>query len=225
MEELVCRPTRCLRPQNLVFAFRNPIHLSLGANWPYIDNDAERTPSRSWHWAQQTLPRAKHSRSMFKTRVSTHQRRQRWVCSSRGIYCLSVNSTQQFQPFRSPRAGALDDKFLAAFYTTFKHLNHFLLCDAGHVVRVATRETQAAVPDLTDITNTSSSSHAEPAAAASGGCPFLAALPAPPPAQHNWWTRLLQLKDPPVFQAAALGPHKVVQAGSELGLPAQIVSK
>jgi hypothetical protein len=96
------------------------------------------------------------------------------------------------------------------------------MCIAGSVARVATRETQAAVPDLADATSNGLTEHA---AAASGGCPFLAALPAPPPAQHKWWTRLLQLRDPPVFQAAALGPHKVVQTGSELGLPAQIVSK
>jgi hypothetical protein len=136
-----------------------------------------------------------------------------------------VNSTKQFQPITSPRAGALDEKLIVAWCTTRGTLKTCVLCIAGHVVRVATRETQAAVPDLTDITSNSSSSHAEPAAAASGGCPFLAALPPPPPAQHKWWTRLLQLKDPPVFQAAALGPHKVVQTGSELGLPAQIVSK
>jgi hypothetical protein len=46
----------------------------------------------------------------------------------------------------------------------------------------------------------------------SGKCPFLAALPTPPPAQNAFWRRLQQLFSPAEYQQEALGPHSMVEA-------------
>lgn len=94
--------------------------------------------------------------------------------------------------------------------------------DAGGRIQVATRDTAIPADEdlLQDFTTASHSS--------SGGgstCPFLAALPRPPPAQHKWWQRPKQLFDPVNFQPAALGPHRVVQAAAEMLLPGQIISE
>uniref|UniRef100_A0A383WDQ0 Cytochrome P450 n=1 Tax=Tetradesmus obliquus TaxID=3088 RepID=A0A383WDQ0_TETOB len=57
----------------------------------------------------------------------------------------------------------------------------------------------------------------------SGKCPFLAALPAPPPAQNAWWRRLQQLFSPADYQKEALGPHSVVAAPAQMMMPPQYV--
>eukprot|EP00879_Flechtneria_rotunda_P003830 GHRR01004070.1.p1 GENE.GHRR01004070.1~~GHRR01004070.1.p1 ORF type:complete len:300 (+),score=122.02 GHRR01004070.1:648-1547(+) len=51
----------------------------------------------------------------------------------------------------------------------------------------------------------------------------MAALPSPPPAQNKWWKRLQQLTHPTEYQQNALGPHSIVAANKELGLPVQYV--
>eukprot|EP00878_Enallax_costatus_P002591 GHUV01002773.1.p1 GENE.GHUV01002773.1~~GHUV01002773.1.p1 ORF type:complete len:523 (+),score=179.47 GHUV01002773.1:316-1884(+) len=58
---------------------------------------------------------------------------------------------------------------------------------------------------------------------AASKCPFLAALPSPPPAQNMWWNRLQQLFNPGAYQAEALGPHDVVQASAQFGMPEMYV--
>ena len=99
-------------------------------------------------------------------------------------------------------------------------------------MQVATREAGTVAPNLSvadhaddtqhnlSIPNSNSNINSS-----SGSCPFLAALPSPPPAQHRWWQRLVQLSDPPKFQQLALGPHKVVEAGNELGLSGQVLGE
>ncbi|KAF8055110.1 CYP716B1 [Scenedesmus sp. PABB004] len=59
--------------------------------------------------------------------------------------------------------------------------------------------------------------------AAGGACPFLAALPAPPPAGTRWHERVRQLFAPLDYQRGALGPHSVVADQAGLGLPDQLV--
>lgn len=49
-----------------------------------------------------------------------------------------------------------------------------------------------------------------------GKCPFLAALPTPPPARNAWWQRLQQLFSPADYQQAALGPHSMVAAPAQV---------
>ncbi|KIY92992.1 Cytochrome P450 26C1 [Monoraphidium neglectum] len=63
-----------------------------------------------------------------------------------------------------------------------------------------------------------------PQAAEEGGrCPFLAALPSPPPAQTPWYKRLGQLFTPAEYSREALGPHTVVESPAQLGLPNQYI--
>jgi hypothetical protein len=50
----------------------------------------------------------------------------------------------------------------------------------------------------------------------SGKCPFLAALPTPPPAQNAFWRRLQQLFSPAEYQQEALGPHSMVAAPKQV---------
>ncbi|KAF6258855.1 cytochrome P450 [Scenedesmus sp. NREL 46B-D3] len=54
-------------------------------------------------------------------------------------------------------------------------------------------------------------------------CPFLAALPAPPPAQNAWWRRLQQLFSPAEYQQEALGPHSMVAGPKQMLMPPQYI--
>lgn len=56
-----------------------------------------------------------------------------------------------------------------------------------------------------------------------GKCPFLAALPSPPPSQAPWFKRLNQLFKPEAYAREALGPHEMVAVPPQMGMPGQYI--
>jgi hypothetical protein len=84
----------------------------------------------------------------------------------------------------------------------------------------------AADAKLTTIASGLDAAQQPPAAdddADASACPFLAALPAPPPSGSAWYKRLGQLFSPAQYSAEALGPHDLVAQPPSLGMPGQFV--
>jgi hypothetical protein len=73
-----------------------------------------------------------------------------------------------------------------------------------------------AAADLHSSNSSQSFDQQQDISSSSGKCPFLAALPTPPPAQNAFWRRLQQLFGPADYQKEALGPHSMVAAPKQV---------